>query len=344
MIKVLLIDDSPLALKTLEKVFSSATDINVVGKVFSASESLEIIPLVSPDVICLDLHMPNMNGLELTKEILQKFPLPILVCSVSVYPEDKDNVFNLLEAGAIDVIPKPRALHDAGYQKIAEELISKVRIASKVRVVRRIFPEKKAVFVSGKRGDFAVKGYKNARIIAIGASTGGPQTLEPIFSQLPVNFPLPIVCIQHISEDFQKSFVSWLAGQCKIKIKVASPGDIPLAGTIYFPDKSANLIIDNAGRFRFSAGSDKELYLPSVNVTFSSISSHYGAHAMGIILTGMGNDGADGLSKINQAGGIAIAQNEESCVVYGMPKAAIESGAARYILTPAEIIQLLLQL
>lgn len=345
MIKVLLVDDSLLALKMFEQILSTTADIKVIGKAQSAKEALEIIPKLSPDVICLDLHLPDMNGLELTRKILRRFQLPILVCSISVYPENKDNIFNLLEAGAIDVMPKPKALQNVEYQKIAEELISKVRIVSKVIVVRRsTFSEEKAISTFDKRVVCDVKGYKNARIIAIGASTGGPQTLEPIFSRLPVDFLLPIVCIQHMSEDFQKSFVTWLAGQCKIKIKVACPGETPLAGAIYFPNENANLIIDNSGRFQFSAGSNKEIYMPSINATFSSIASYYGAHAMGILLTGMGNDGADGLSKINQAGGIAIAQNEESCVVYGMPKVAIEAGAARYILSPKEITHLLLQL
>ncbi len=348
MIKVLLIDDSPISLKILERIISSSPEIKVVGTARNGKEGFELIPKLQPDVICTDLHMPVMDGLEFVKEVMAAYPRPILVISVSVQ-EGSQNIFKLLEAGAIDVFAKPRNGIESEYDKRSLELISKIRMLSGVKVFRRSKePVSREAYIAPRLDKIPFYDVRDAthdiKIIAIGSSTGGPQTLEAILSKLPANFPLPIICVQHIGDEFLYGFVEWLASLCRMKVGIAKTGDLPEPGTIYFPQAGTHLKIGSGGRFFYTSEPPYDGHRPSITLTFRSLADAYGSRLLSILLTGMGRDGAEGMQAVSKAGGVTIAQDKESSIVFGMPKAAIELGAAKYVLRPEEIAETLLEL
>lgn len=378
-IRVLLVEDSPVAIILLKRILTSTPDLEVVGTARTGLEGLQMIPVVKPDVICTDLHMPQMNGLEFTIEVMANCPRPILVISASVQPENKQNVFELLAAGAIDVFPKPRAGMSANYETIKQELITKIRVLSGVSVFTlhrkpnlnqiqskptpaqkpsfsnaQTFPDpklitkisspkppEKSVVTPFAKDDSAKLSLQRYRIVTIGASTGGPQALQTILTQLPPKFPVPVICIQHISLGFLQGLVDWLGRECRLPVKIAAFGEVPKPGNIYFPPEAKHLEFDRLGRFIHSSAAPYTGHRPSVTVTFNSIANYYGRLAVGILLTGMGRDGADGMQAISQSGGLTIAQDEPSSVVFGMPKEAIALGAAKHILPVKEIAPLL---
>lgn len=339
MIRVLLIDDSHIALYILQRLLSRSPDIQVVGTAANGKEALDLLPQLNPDVICTDLHMPMMDGLEFTRAVMSKQPRPILVLSVSVEANSL-NVFQLLEAGAVDVFSKPRAILEADQEKLAKELASKIRVVAGVHVfLRRIVS---APYPS--LPPLALPPHAPVRIVAIGASTGGPQALREILGNLPADFPLPVVCVQHIGSDFLPELVAWLDEATPMQVRKASQGETPQAGTIYFAPEDVHLELDEAGRFDLSQAPLCDGHQPSVTVTMSAIARHFGADAVGVLLTGMGRDGADGMRDIASNGGVTIAQDEASSVVYGMPKEAVALGAVQHVLPLEQIAPALIAL
>lgn len=356
-IKVLIVEDSPIVTTILKRLLDSSPEIIVVGTARTGVDGLEMIPKVQPDVVCTDLYMPQMNGLEFTREVMSRFPRPILVISAAVQDEDKENVFSLLEAGAVDIFPKPRAGSATDYDLIKEKLITKIRILSGVRVFTQnrshaatkgtktplattnVKSQPKSAVITSFPTPATIKTTtgKGQKIVAIGASTGGPQALQKIFSSLPVNFPTPVLCVQHISEGFLQGLLDWLGTTCHLQITIAQAGESPKPGKIYFPPEQKHLELDSYGRFYISNAPPMSGHRPSVTTTFNSVAQFYGRDTLGVLLTGMGRDGADGMLKIAQLGGHTIAQSESSCVVFGMPHEAIILGAAKEIL-PVEAI------
>lgn len=369
-IRVLLVEDSPVALVILKRILAASPDIEVVGTARHGREALELIPKLQPQVICTDYHMPQMNGLEFTEEVMIRFPRPILVISASVQAEDSQTTFKMLNAGAVDVFPKPRSPSIEEYELLKQELISKIKILSGVTVFTRhrrnsniTMPvDRTAHTTAGNHQSIKLETKTNfpisrppainlpfqnhhskPKIVSIGASTGGPQALNTILSQLPMNFPLPILCVQHISEGFLQGLVDWLGTECQLPVKIAKFGEIPQPGVVYFPPEGRHLELDGFGRFLCTNSPPVSGHRPSVTVTFNSVAKCYGAANIAVLLTGMGRDGADGMLAIAQAGGITIAQNEASCVVFGMPKEAIALGAAKHILPVNQIASMLLK-
>ncbi|QPK62623.1 chemotaxis-specific protein-glutamate methyltransferase CheB [Methylomonas sp. LL1] len=338
-IRVLLVDDSPIALHILQRLLLRANDIQVVGTAADGKEALELLPTLNPDVICTDLHMPGMNGLELTRAVMATRPCPILVVSVSVEP-DSLNVFRMLEAGAVDVYPKPRAILEADQDKLARELASKIRIVAGVHVFRLQTAATRDVPPLQPLPSPAAP----VKLIAIGASTGGPQALRTILSTLPASFAAPVACVQHIGNDFLADLVLWLAEACPLPVRKASQGEIPRNGVVYFAPEDTHLEFDQHGRFTLSDSAAYDGHRPSATVTLRSAARHFGANAVGVLLTGMGRDGAEGMAEIALAGGVTIAQDEASSVVYGMPRAAAALGAVRHVLPLNQIAPALIGL
>ncbi|MEO5340864.1 MAG: chemotaxis-specific protein-glutamate methyltransferase CheB [Magnetococcus sp. MYC-9] len=338
MIRVLIVDDSPIARLVLTKMVNAASDMEVVGSAVNGEEALTLIPRLMPQVICTDLHMPKMDGLALTREVMARHPLPILVVSISVHQNsDDNNIFELLEAGAIDVFPKPRGGLESAGEALTQELATKIRILSGVVPIRR---HRAGLRSSG--GDVTTTtGPLTARprataappaLVAVGASTGGPQALLTIFSALPAKFPLPILCVQHISHGFLEEMVSWLNLHTPLMVQVAQVGEQPRPGHIYFPPEDRHLLVNDQGCFVMGAGTETDAHRPAVDQTFFSVAKCYQERGIGVLLTGMGRDGADGMLAITQAQGTTIAQDEGSCVVFGMPKQAIDLGAVDKVL------------
>ena len=365
-IRVLLVEDSPVFLIVLKRMLDSSQDLDVVGTARTGKEALTLIPLVQPQVICTDLHMPEMDGLELTKEVMANYPRPILVLSASVQAEDTQNVFQVLAAGAVDVLPKPISGVSADLEALKREVISKIKVLAGVTVftlhrhrretptfgstceppsgnsIDRATPTPASPTPHTPRSSVAnglrVNSYK---IVGIGSSTGGPQALQCILSALPTDFPVPVVCVQHISAGFLLGLVKWLDGECGLAVQIAQSGEIPQPGTVYFPPEDRHLEFDRFGRFVCSTAPPLSGHRPSISVTFESLARCYDRQSIGILLTGMGRDGASGMQEIDRAGGVTIAQDEASSVVFGMPKEAIALGAAQHILPVSAIAPLL---
>jgi two-component system, chemotaxis family, protein-glutamate methylesterase/glutaminase len=335
-IRVLLVDDSPLVLAGLKRLLAQSPEILIVGTAKHGKEALEMLDRVKPDIICTDLYMPEMNGLELVRAVMARSPMPILVISASVVEgEDSGNIFRLLEAGALDVFPKPR--HDlASDAAFAHELSRKIKVLAGVHV----FPRKSYKLPAANLEPKTIE-RRPISAVAIGASTGGPQALQEILTALPSGFPAPVFCVQHISTGFMESLRDWLDGLCHLKVQFAQPGERPSPGTIYFPNDRTHLELSQNGLFLASTKPPLDGHCPSATVMFDSVAQLYGNKAIGVLLTGMGRDGASGLLSMARAGGITIAQDEASSVVFGMPRAAIELGAAQYILSLGAIAPML---
>lgn len=336
-IRVLLVDDSAIALEFMRRMLLPAPDIEVVGTAGDGQQALNLIGRLHPDVICTDLHMPRMDGLALTREIMARRPLPVLVLSVSVQVDQERNIFSMLEAGALDILAKPRGGEQSNFDAIALDFITKIRVLAGVKVIRRTgSPSPPGPGPAVAAQNWAEPELR-PQIIGIGASTGGPQAFDRILRQLPADFSLPVVCIQHITPGFMGGLVRWLASSCKIKILTAENGAEPMPGVAYFPPDDRHLEIDASGRLHCSALPASKGHRPSIDMCLTSIAQRYGSAATGVLLTGMGQDGAQGLLDIRKAGGITFAQNEASSVVFGMPRRAMEIGAALQVLAIEQI-------
>jgi two-component system chemotaxis response regulator CheB len=292
--------------------------------------------------------MPQMNGLEFTRQVMATQPRPILVISNSVQESDTQTISGLLQSGAVDIFPKPILGTAVDYERIKQALIGKIKVLSGVSVFtqrpQQAVAVEPACRTSLEANSFPSVPYlaRAAKVVAIGASTGGPQALHAILTQLPVNFPKPAICIQHISKGFLQGLVDSLARECCLPVKIAGNGEIPRPATIYFAPERYHLELNSFGRFVYSDLGLVGGHCPSINVTFKSIAKLYGRATIGILLSGMGRDGAEGMAAIARAGGLTIAQDEASCVVFGMPKAAIALGGVQHVLPLNAIAPLLL--
>ncbi|MEX0722438.1 MAG: chemotaxis response regulator protein-glutamate methylesterase [Gracilimonas sp.] len=331
MIKVLIVDDSAFVRKFLTDELNRQPDIKVVGTAMNPYIAREMIVDLVPDVITLDLEMPRMDGLSFLAKLMKHRPMPVVVVS-SLTPKNSQNALNALHLGAVDVICKPGSAFST--QNISKEIIKAVRTASVARL------DKQQTVTPPKHGAVAKK-HKNLKLvhttnklIAIGSSTGGTRALEAILPSLPANLP-GIVIVQHMPPVFTKSFADRLDTMCQMKIKEAEDGDMVETGKVLIAPGNYHMLIEKSGaRYyaRIKSGPPVHHQRPSVDVMFNSIAEHVGVNAMGVILTGMGADGAQGLLNMKHSGAFTIAQDEKTSVVYGMPKEANKLGAAEEIL------------
>ena len=327
--RVLLVEDSALELAVIQKILKDG-GIEVVGTATNGVEALALIPQLDPDVICTDFHMPMMDGLELTKQVMTQFPRPILVLSISAQPNQMRNIMKIFQAGALDVMAKP-LLKSGGINQIDPQLlVDKVRILSGVNVLaNKHKPLKNSVSKCQERNDKVML----AKMIAIGSSTGGPQALLQLLGNLPENFAIPIVCVQHISKGFLCGMVEWLDDSSHLQIVVAEAGMVPHAGYVYFAPEGRHLVFDQDGRFKLIEAQPNDFHLPSADQLFMSMAKVFGPRCVGVVLSGMGSDGAHGIVSIFEKNGLTIAQDQGSSVIFGMPKAAIDTGAIKKVLS-----------
>ncbi|MFK8182162.1 MAG: chemotaxis-specific protein-glutamate methyltransferase CheB [Phormidesmis sp.] len=372
-IRVLLVEDSPVALAVIQKTLKAAPGIEVVGTAKTGKAALTLIPELTPQVICTDFHMPHMDGLALTQAVMENYPTPILVLSVSVQTQNTERIFQLLEAGAVDILAKPISGLKAADTALNQALINKIRVLAGVKVFKKkavlahhtaqaathqsisvpqqpphtqpSAPTQAAALGAAASTPSSSSGahLTKPKIIGIGASTGGPQALRILLSQLPKDCP-PVICVQHISVGFLPGLVKWLRQDCAADISIAQAGDRPVPGRIYFSPNECHLTLNARGQFALLDTGPVDGHRPSITVTFESLAQYYGKRAVGVLLTGMGQDGAAGLSQIRQAGGMTIAQDEATSVVFGMPQVAIARGAATQVLSIEAIAPKLHQL
>lgn len=325
-VRVLVVDDSALMRKLIPQILETDSSIQVVGTAMDGNFGLRKIEELQPQVVTLDLEMPGMGGLDMLKEIMRHHRLPVIV--VSSHSTDGASVtLKALSMGAFDFVAKPSDV-SARMPEIARELIAKIKAAAQSRGVP-ISAAPVTVAPANKLGPDTKK--QPTRVVAIGVSTGGPQALQYVLPQLPKDFPGAILIVQHMPEGFTEMFSRRLDEICAIAVKEAQSGDLLLAGRALVCPGSRHLKVKRLPLGDVAVLSDEPRvngHRPSVDVLFKSVAEEFGDKSLAVIMTGMGEDGAQGLGMVKAAGGMTIAQSEESCVVYGMPKAAIERGYA----------------
>lgn len=343
MIRVLIVEDSAVERELLIKVLSADSQIQIVGIVGDGEAAIRGVEQLKPDVVTMDIHMPKMDGIEATRQIMQKSPVPIIIVTNSYAPEDNYISFKAIEAGALTIVKKPAGLHHANHVKEAAILISYIKMMSEIKVIRRHRPISAKV-VAVNEIEKAENDFDNIKVVAIGASTGGPAVLARILSGLPKNLPVPILIVQHISIGFLNGFVKWLILVTDFPITIAAHGEALKPGIAYFAPDDYHLTVGHDERIILTKEMARNGLRPSVAKLFESVAKIYGEASMGILLTGMGSDGAHELKLMRNKGALTVAQDSESCIVFGMPGEAIKIGAAKYVLEPDRITQLICKL
>ena len=342
-IRVLVVDDSAVVRRVFSEELSHEKDIEVVATAPDPYVARDKIVQLKPDVVTLDIEMPRMDGITFLRKLMKYFPLPVIIVS-SLTPAGGSLALEAIESGAIDVICKPGEAYSVG--DMSAQLAEKIRAAAKVNMAQQV---KMAV---NSREDVAQAPKLSLtrttnKIIAIGASTGGTEALKEVLIQFPPNSP-GIMIVQHMPANFTSSFAERLNSLCQIRVKEAADGDSVVSGTALLAPGNFHMVLRRSGARYFVNVKSGPLVCyqrPAVDVLFNSVAAYGGANAIGVILTGMGKDGAQGLLKMKEAGGKTIAQDERSCVVFGMPKEAIALGGVDKVVSlsdiPAEVMKML---
>jgi two-component system, chemotaxis family, protein-glutamate methylesterase/glutaminase len=323
-IRVLVVDDSALMRKLIPQMLAGDESIEVVGTAMDGNFCLKKIEELKPNVVTLDLEMPGMNGIDTLKEIMRKQPVPVIVFS-SHSTDGATVTMKALGLGAFDFVPKPKDA-SAHMRETARELIAKIKAAADCKLKPRIL-----LGIPPKPEKAKASGASPTRIVAIGVSTGGPQAMEYLLSQLPGDFPGTIAVVQHMPDGFTEMFARRLDEVCPLRVKEAQSGDALHPGRVLICPGNRHMKVKRLPLGDIVVLSDDPHvngHRPSADVLLHSVAEEFKNQAIGVLMTGMGDDGAEGLGAIKKEGGMTLAQNEESCVVYGMPKAAIERGYA----------------
>lgn len=336
MVRVLVVDDSPLMRSLLTQLLQEDPEITVVATAADPYEAWDLLKAQAVDVITLDLQMPRMNGLTFLRKLMAARPTPVVVVSTPSIA-DRPRVLRAMKLGAIDIVYKPNSRGTARLAAMSRELSEKVKQAS--LFIQPVFRRERTAatrpipFIAGESANPKVQAEQSRSLIVIGASTGGPETISRILAELPAQVP-PILIVQHMPSDFTGPFAERLNRQCRFEVREAVDGDALETGLALLAPGDRHMMVEQRGsrkQIRLLDGPPVNQFRPSVDVTFRSCASLQGVAGVGVLLTGMGKDGAQGLLALRQAGFVTLAQDEETCVVYGMPREAIELGAARYI-------------
>ncbi len=325
--RIAIVNDMQLAVELLRRIVMSMPDCQVAWTASDGEEAVRKCAADTPDILIMDMMMPKMNGVEATRRIMMNSPCAILIVTASVN-ENSTMVFNALGAGALDAVNTPSMLvmNDTGNDS---ELVKKLLMLKKL--------------IKVGMSPAAVDELKSASsteshpLVAIGASTGGPQAVSNFFATIPEDVNAAFALVQHIDRKFIHGLAAWLGHSCRLPIRIAEPGDIPRKGTVLLAGTNDHMIMRPDRTIDYTVAPENNPYRPSVDVFFTSLARYWRGDGMAILLTGIGRDGAAGMLKLRQAGWRTFAQDQASCVVYGMPKAAAEIGAAEEIMSPAAI-------
>ncbi len=340
MIRTLVVDDSAFMRKAIQLMLESDPEIKVVGMARDGQEGFEKVMELQPDVVTLDIEMPRTNGLECLDLIMKNRPTPVIVVS-SLTTEGAQVTLEALDKGAMDFIPKTKSFVALDITKIQDELLRKVKALAKRRPRRpsltSSFAQMKPICEGEDRKERLYPlATANLRCIGIGVSTGGPPVVQAILTSLPADFPLPILVAQHMPETFTRTFAERLDGLAQIQIKEAEDGERLEGGIAFIGKGGKHLLVRRQGLNVYTHVTPdpvEHLYHPSADILLESVARSYGSGGLGIILTGMGHDGLEGARKLKSAGGKLLAQDEASCVIYGMPKAVVQAGLADAVLS-----------
>jgi two-component system chemotaxis response regulator CheB len=359
-IRAVVVDDSLSVRELLVALLHNSEGIQVVGVGSNGEEALRLVKRLRPDVVTMDVVMPKMDGLEATRRIMREVPTPIVMVTANMMRADIDLTFEALQAGALTVLRKP-GLNDP---ENCENLVRTVCLMSGVPVIHHWGrdrssgrpPEAAKHTTSETRSDRPPTRFdpalssglrktlkdRDIRVIGIGSSTGGPAALAKVLRPLPAGFGIPILAVQHITPGFVSGLAEWLDKETALHVSIAGPGDTPQPGTVLFAPDDYHMELNAWGLIELNRESAYAGLRPSANHLFHSLARNYGVRAAGVILTGMGDDGVEGLMALHRSGGMTLAQDEASCVVYGMPREAVARGAVDRVL-PLELIALSLE-
>lgn len=324
MIRVLVAEDSVTVRDLLIAILSADPEISIVGVAKDGLEAVLMAGKLRPDVITMDIHMPNLDGFDATKRIMNEVPTPIVIVSSGI-ARDVEVSLNALRAGAVAVLATPQGPASSQFTSTSEQLVDTVKAMSDVKVVRH-WSQPVRVPPPVPRGGEPI------RVVAIAASTGGPAAVEHLLSRLPSGFPAAILVVQHIAPGFSEGLASWLNATSPLPVKLAEDGELIVPGRVYVAGEDRHLTVSRGERIILANDPPIGGFRPSATALFRSVAEHFGSSAAGVVLTGMGSDGVDGLLALREAGGCVLAQDEASSIVFGMPAAAIEAGAASIVL------------
>lgn len=337
-LRVLVVDDSPTVRGYLVDVLAEDPNILVVGEADNGGDAFDRCRELRPDVVSLDMMMPRMDGVEATERIMAYCPTPILIVSSSTNRGEAFKTYDALTAGALEVLEKPRAHELEGW---GERYRRNLRMVGRIKVMTH--PRAKLPGYRGRSSIEDLGGARGDRVVAIGASTGGPAAVVDMLSALPATFPWPVLLVLHLPELFAAAFTEWLDGQLPLPVRSAEDrAPLPEGGVVLLPPPDRHLSL-RGGHLHVHRGPERHSCRPSVDVLFEAVATEVGSSAVACLLTGMGRDGAAGMAAIRAAGGLTLAQDAESAVVHGMPGAAIEIGAASEVLTPRGMADRLLR-
>ncbi len=326
--RVLVVDDSPASRRLLTHILNRDGDITVAGEAANGAEAVRMTARLAPDLVTMDVQMPVMDGFEATRRIMRETPTPILMIS-AVQPDEVAWSFKAIEAGALTVLAKPPGPLSPQFETQADTLVRTIKELAQVKVVTRRLP--RALRPQGARP--AGRPRAEVKVVAIGASTGGPAALAKVVSGLPARFAVPVLVVQHIGGGFDRGLVEWLDGVGRLPVTLASQGKTLEPGTVYVSPHDRHLGVSRAGRILLSDAPPIGGHRPSATHLFHSVASAFGPGAIGVIMTGIGTDGCDGIRVLRQMGGTVLAQDRESCVVYGMPRAVVDAGLADHVVS-----------
>lgn len=344
MIKVLVVEDSPSVREFLVHILGSDPDIRVVGTAGDGEEALDAVRRTRPDVITMDIHMPKLNGLEATRRIMETDATPIIIVSGSEDSQEVVTTFDAMEAGALVVLRRPTGLGHPDHEATSRELVQTVKLMAEVRVVRR-WPRRRPGEPAPRAVEMGLaQEPAKLRIVAIGASTGGPPVLQTILAALPKTFPAPVVIVQHMAAGFSRGFMEWLAQSSALPVHLATDGEFMLPGHVYLAPDEVQMKVARHERIMLTKDEPENGLRPSVSYLFRSVAEVYGCDAVAGLLTGMGRDGAEELRLLKEKGAVTFAQDKDSSVVHGMPGEAIRLDAAMLVLPPEKIAAVLTSL
>lgn len=343
MIKVLIVDDSPVVREFLVHILGSDPRIEVVGTATDGESAVEAAQRLRPQVITMDIHMPGMDGIAATRRIMETFPVPIIIVSGSGDPREVATTFRAMEAGAVAVLRRPAGVGHPDHEATAMELVQMVRAMSEVKVVRR-WPRRAGDIAPPPGGIPLAPRSGRVKVMAIGASTGGPPVLQSILAELPQDFPVPILIVQHMSVGFTQGFVQWLAQSSTLPVHLAMHGEHIRPGHVYVAPDAFHMKVERGETVVLKKDEPEHGLRPSVSYLFRSVKEVYGGDVVAGLLSGMGRDGADELKFLKDNGALTFAQEKDSCVVYGMPGEAVRLDAATLVLTPQKIAAMMTHL
>ena len=337
-IRVLIVDDSAFARFSISKQISGDSEIEIVDTAHDGVDALDKIKKLKPDVVTLDVEMPRMDGLTALGHIMSDYPTPVVMLS-SLTGEGTETTLRALDMGAVDFFLKPSPTAPAGIDDgVVGDLVEKIRAASRISISQlRAMARSKRTVSATKLASPKRRALSQRRVVIIGCSTGGPRALNELLPMIPGDLPAAILVVQHMPMGFTKSLAARLNEVAEFEVREADVGDVISPGLALFAPGGYHMLVDPSGHISLNRGPQECGLRPAVNTTMESAAQSYGRFTLGVVLTGMGNDGTRGAAQIRGAGGEVIVEDESTCVIYGMPKSVIEAGFADKVLPLSEI-------